>query len=279
MQLTPTRGKVILAGEHAVVYGKMALAASISLGVRATVVESGGSEKNFIIDKAIEVAGGDHTVQILIESELPIGSGLGSSAAVSAAVIKAVREYLGKPTTEDELFHLTFECEKLAHGNASGLDPAVVVHGGLIAYIKGQPLERLKAEKPIQLLLVHTGKPSETTKEMIELVAQNPEKIQIIDEIEKVVKQIRERIVMGDDISELINQNGFLLERLGVVGDRALLLSSELRKLGANVKIAGAGGVKTGSGMMIVMSDDVTQIKKLLDNRQIDYFETVIGEQ
>jgi hypothetical protein len=45
------------------------------------------------------------------------------------------------------------------------------------------------------------------------------------------------------------------------------------------VMFAGGGGVKSGSGMMIVMSDDVTQIKKLLDNRQIDYFETVIGEQ
>jgi len=122
-------GKVILAGEHAVVYGKMALAASISLGVRVSVVESGGSEKNPIVDKAIKVAGGDQNTRVLIESELPIGSGLGSSAAVAAATIKAVREYLGKPINEEELFKLTFECEKIAHGNASGLDPAAVVYG------------------------------------------------------------------------------------------------------------------------------------------------------
>lgn len=274
-----TFGKVILAGEHAVVYGKMALAASISLGVSVRVVEKDGSEKNPIIDKAIEVAGGDDNLQVLIESELPIGSGLGSSAAVSAATIKAVREHLSKPIKEDELFNLTFECEKIAHGNASGLDPAAVVYGGLIAYIKGRPFERIKIQHPIKLLLANTGKPSESTKEMIELVADKPGNTEIINSIEGVVKQVRDRLIRGGDISELINQNGVLLEKLGVVGDRALLLSRELRELGAKVKMAGAGGVKTGSGMMIVMSEDLTQIMKLLDNKKISYFETEIGKE
>ncbi|MBP9670435.1 hypothetical protein KBD75_03480 [Candidatus Woesebacteria bacterium] len=274
-----TTGKVILAGEHAVVYGKMALVTSIALGVRVMVVEKGGTEKNPIIDKAIEVAGGDKSIHVEIESELPIGSGLGSSAAVSAAVILAVREHLVKPIDKDELFNLTFECEKLAHGNASGLDPAAVVYGGLLAYTKGQPFERLKINKPIKLLLVNTGKPAEPTKEMIELVAQSPDKIEIIEQIANVVKKVKERLVGGEEIADLIDQNGVLLERLGVVGERALLLSRELRGLGAKVKIAGAGGVRTGSGMMLVMHPDFTQIKKLLDNMQIDYFETIIGDK
>lgn len=270
-------GKVILAGEHAVVYGKMALAASISLGVRVSVVESGGSEKNPIVDKAIKVAGGDEDILLKIESELPIGSGLGSSAAVAAATIKAVREYLGKPINEEELFKLTFECEKIAHGNASGLDPAAVVYGGLIAYTKGQSFERLRIKQPIKLLLLNSGKPDESTKEMIELVAAKQANIVVIDKIAELVKQIREALLNGLEIADLINQNGLFLEELGVVGDRAIELSAQLRQMGASVKIAGAGGVKTGSGMMIVMQDDLTQIKKLLDNKKIDYFETVIG--
>jgi mevalonate kinase len=149
-------GKVILAGEHAVVYDKMALAASMSLGVTVNVVESGGSEKNPLIRKAIEVAGGDENFPVDISSELPIGSGLGSSAAVAAATIRVVREYLGKPIDNDELFTLTMECEKLAHGNPSGLDPVTVIYGGLIAYAKGQPFERLNIKKPIKLLLINT---------------------------------------------------------------------------------------------------------------------------
>lgn len=270
-------GKVILVGEHAVVYGKMALAASISLGVSAIVVESGGSEKNPLIRKAIEVAGGDENTQVGIESELPIGSGLGSSAAVAAATIKAVREYLGKPIENDELFNLTMECEKLAHGNPSGLDPATVIYGGLIAYAKGQPFERLEIINPIKLLLVNSGKPAESTKEMVELVAGKSETSQVIDKIAELVEVVRMRLIKGGGVSDLLNQNGLLLEELGVVGERAMMLSKELRNMGASIKITGAGGVKTGSGMMIVMAPDFTQIKKLLDNKKIDYFETVIG--
>lgn len=272
-------GKVILSGEHAVVYGKMALAASISLGVSARVVESVGNKKNLLINKAIAVAGGDETIQIKIESELPIGSGLGSSAAVSAATIRAVREYLRNPINDDDLFELTMECEKLAHGNPSGIDASVVVYGGLIGFVKGKPVERLKINQPVKLLLADSGKPSETTKEMIELVAGKPEKNELIAQIGMVTKQVKQKLLNGLDVGELLNQNGLLLEKLGVVGEKTKKLSRELRAMGASVKITGAGGVKTGSGMMVVMAPDVVKIKQLLDNGQIDYFETMIGER
>lgn len=272
-------GKVILSGEHAVVYGKMALAASISLGVSARVVESVGNKKNLLINKAIAVAGGDETIQIKIESELPIGSGLGSSAAVSAATIRAVREYLRNPINDDDLFELTMECEKLAHGNPSGIDASVVVYGGLIGFVKGKPVERLKINQPVKLLLADSGKPSETTKEMIELVAGKPEKNELIAQIGMVTKQVKQKLLNGLDVGELLNQNGLLLEKLGVVGEKTKKLSRELRAMGASVKITGAGGVKTGSGMMVVMAPDVVKIKQLLDNGQIDYFETIIGER
>jgi mevalonate kinase len=229
------------------------------------------------VKKAIEVAGGNENIQVKIESDLPIGSGLGSSAAVAAATIKAVREYLGKPINNDELFKLTMECEKLAHGNPSGLDPATVIYGGLIAFTKGQPFERLNILKPIELLLVNTGKPTESTKEMIELVAININKDEIIDQIGDLTIKFKNLLESGQDISTALNQNGLLLEELGVVGTKAIMLSKEIRNLGGSVKIAGAGGVKTGSGMMIVMAPDYTKIKKLLDNKQIDYFETTIG--
>ena len=274
-----TYGKVILTGEHAVVYGKMALAASISLGVRVRVVKRGGSEKNPLIDQAIEVAGGSRDLQIEIESEIPTGSGLGSSAAVSAATIMVVREYLRKPIENDELFELTMECEKLAHGNPSGIDASTVVYGGLIGFVKGKTVEKLQIKKPLKLLLVDSGKPSETTKEMVEMVAKNPEKNQIIDNIGNLTKKVKANL-QGESLKvlrNLLNENGLLLEKLGVVGEMAKKLSNELRDMGASVKITGAGGVKTGSGMMIVMNPDLTQIKKLLDNRQIDYFETEIG--
>lgn len=271
-------GKVILFGEHAVVYGKMALVASISLGVRAQVVMKGGVDKTEIVMKAIEVAGGSEDLQIKIESELPVGSGLGSSAAVSACVIKTVREYLGKPIDQDELFQLTMECEKVAHGNPSGVDPASVVYGGLIAYTKGQPFERLVINNPIKLLLVNTGKPRESTREMVELVAKNPDRENIIEEIGEIATLAKVEMVEGREIHQLINKNGILLEKLGVVGEKVKKLSHKLREMGASVKITGAGGVSGGSGMMIVIARNFAKFKELLDNSQIDYFETTIGE-
>ncbi|MFH2019419.1 MAG: mevalonate kinase [bacterium] len=279
-------GKVIITGEHSVVYGKLALAASLNLGVKVWVEkgERGDihileNDNKGLVRKAIEVAGGDETIRIKIESELPVGSGLGSSAAVAAGVIKGVREYLEKPITSEELFELTMEVEKVAHGNPSGVDPATVVYGGLIGYIKGQRIERLRVLKPFKVLLVNSGKPSESTKEMVELVAINTKKEQIIKEIGEVSRKIRDKLVGGDEIFELINENGLLLEQLGVVGERARELSEELRKEGSFVKITGAGGVETGSGMMMVVAKDLEKTKRLLDNGQAQYFETVIGER
>lgn len=270
-------GKVILSGEHAVVYGELALAAQINLGVNVRVIE-GKHEIDPIICRAIEVAGGDRNLGVEIESQIPIGSGLGSSAAVAAAIIKAVRENLRNPIDDDELFGLTMECEQIAHGNPSGIDPAVVVYGGLIAFTKGNPIEKLTIKSPLKLLLIDTGKPEESTKEMVELVASKRGKDKIIPQIGKITLKIKNNLLEGEPVGELINENGFLLEKLGVVGEGAKRLSSELRKLGSSVKITGAGGTKSGSGMMIVMNDNLAKIKQFLDNNKVQYFETSIGE-
>jgi len=273
-----TFGKVILAGEHAVVYGEMALSAKITLEVKARVVE-GKKETNPIIKKAIEVAGGNDKIGVIVESEIPIGSGLGSSAAVVAAIIKAVREYLGRRIENDELFELTMECERLAHGNPSGIDPATVVYGGAIAFTKGRPIEKLIIKKPVEMLLVNTGKPIETTKEMVELVVRNTEKEKTIKEIGRIVRQIRANLENGEEIGGLINKNGILLEDLGVVGSGAIRLANELRDMGAMIKITGAGGVAKGSGMMIVIHPDLVKIARVLDNNKIEYYKVRIGDK
>lgn len=271
-------GKVILAGEHAVVYGKPALAASLRLGVVVVAGEGNSSRENELVRKAITVAGGSEEIGVRIESELPVGAGLGSSAAVAAAIIQAVREYVGKPIGQDELFELTMKCERLAHGNPSGIDPATVVYGGLIVYTKGQPFERLAIKRPLKVLLVNTGKPQESTKEMVELVAKNPDKERLVEEIGELTKKIRQELIEGQEIGEFLDQNGRLLEELQVVGERARGLSRELRGMGAKVKITGAGGRGKGSGMMIALSPDLAKIKRWLDNKQITYLETKIGK-
>lgn len=279
MQNNLTHGKVILTGEHAVVYGKLALAASIGLVVTARVMsEVRESDQSVIVEKAIEVVGGEKGLKVEVDSDIPNGAGLGSSAAVAAAVILAVREYLGTPVkSKKELFNLVMECEKVAHGNPSGIDAAVVVYGGLIAFTKGSPIEKLSIEKPLELLLVDTGKPVESTKEMVELVAQVGNKDELIGQIGQLSLEMKKELVSGNEIDELLNHNGIMLERLGVVGEGARQLSDELRKIGASVKITGAGGVKEGSGILLVRHRNLNVVRKYLDIRQLMYYSTKIG--
>ncbi len=272
-------GKIIISGEHSVVYGEMAIAASISIGVSAEVVKSGGSKKTEIVRKAIEIAGGNSGLHVWIQSNLPIGSGLGSSAATATAVVKTIREYLGKPIDNDELFKLVMECEKIAHGNPSGIDPATVISGGLISFVKGKPIQKMIFKSPIRLLLVNSGRPKETTREMVEFVAQSKNKEEIITKIGELTERVATMLVNGEEVRGLLNDNGLFLEELGVVGKTARSLSQKLRELGASVKITGAGGVVAGSGMLMAMSPNLAKIKRFLDNGNISYIETQIGDR
>ncbi len=224
------------------------------------------------------MAGGGEGLRVEVESEIPVGAGIGSSAAVATAVIVTVREYLGSPIKSKKvLFNLVMECEKVAHGNPSGIDAAVVVYGGLIAFTKGSPIEKLTIRKPLELLLVDTGKPVESTKEMVELVSQVGNRDKIIELIGKLSIEVKDKLILGNDVDELLNKNGLLLEELGVVGMSGKQLSNELRKIGASVKVTGAGGVKEGSGMLLVRHNDLNVVRKYLDSRNISHYSTKIG--
>lgn len=277
-------GKLILVGEHSVVYGEKAIVVSIDRGVRVKVLqrregektEEYSDDKKNLIPKAIELAGGDGSIKVSIESSLPVGAGMGSSAAVSAAVIRGVREFLDNPIENDELFNLVMECERVAHGNPSGIDPAAVIYQGLIVYVKGKPIEKLEKSKMIKMLVVDSGRPADSTKEMVEMVAKKINKVRVIKRMGEIAEEVEVKLVQGEDIAKLIDENGRLLEELGVVGERARGISNKLREIGCSIKITGAGGVETGSGMMIVIPSDFAQTKRVLDNIQIGYFEAKI---
>jgi mevalonate kinase len=275
-------GKVLLSGEHAVVYGQPALAASIDLGISVTCETPRVKSNNAgLIQKAIELAGGDpHTISIHIDSNLPIGSGLGSSAALSAAVIKAVTNLNNKSISQDELFDLTFKCENSMFGNSSGVDPAAVVYRGLIWYIRNQPIARFTIKNPLHLVLINSGKPEELTGEVVAQVAagyKNGNK-EIIEKIGVCTQKIKIALESGDDITELVNENGSLLERLGVVGSLGMAISKELRAIGCGVKVTGAGGVEGGSGMIMVYHTDLLSLKSYLAQKKLDYIQVTIGE-
>lgn len=287
-------GKVLISGEHSVVYGERALVAGIDKGARVVLEEDLSLSKPEIlakhdgmglVKKAVKVAGGGALpLRIRIESDLPVGSGLGSSAALGAATIKAVKTYLGETITQQAWFDLTMEVERVAHGNPSGVDPAGVIYGGLVRFVKGKEITPLKTKKVISFLLVQTGKPKESTKEMVVEVVGNQmrekEKMTntIIKNIGKVTRKLETAMRAGGEIRELINENGRLLEQLGVVGTKAKILADELRKMGAGVKIVGAGGIRKGSGMMLVYDSNLDLERSYLKQHNWNYMEVTIGQ-
>jgi len=275
-------GKVILAGEHGVVYGITALVTTVGLRVKVKVRKI--EEKKLIIKdkckdlslikKAVEfcekeVGRFENGWEIIVESDLLIGSGLGSSAAIGTAVIwSLLKDYPEK--IKDKVVK---KIEDWQHGKSSGVDQTIVREGGVIEYKKGVGIEKLKRKSLPEFLLIDSGKPVESTGEMVVAVAANY-KLQ-----KTKYKQIFKR--MGE-ISEnwrvdLIKENERLLEEIGVVGRKAKRMVKEIEEIGGMAKICGAGGVKKGSGILLSYHKNILKLRKLAEERKWKIYQVELG--
>ena len=147
-------GKVILLGEHAVVYGRPALASGIPIGVDATV-EAGdgprlvsevpahkrGDERgDRLVAEAAELMGlAPSHVVVRVRSAIPAGRGLGSSAALSVAVLRATAAAAGRSLDVATTFAQGRALERIFHGTPSGVDPAAAALGTCIRFVRGEP--------------------------------------------------------------------------------------------------------------------------------------------
>lgn len=268
-------GKIHLLGEHAVVYGRPALLAAIDLRVTVSITPSltviasdpelaEGERGNLDLKNIIEPIIRKHLklktiplYQLKIDSQIPAGSGMGSSAAVSAAYLGALITFLGYPWDVKLINELTFEAEKVFHGNPSGADNTVVVYGGLLWYRKEtEPVKLFSQIK--QFMLIDSGRPVESTKEMVEKVSvkckvQSAKCQKIFDDQERLVKGLAQALKNGNQnkMMDIIKAGERNLEKLGVVGKKAQNIIRLVEKTGGAAKIMGGGGVKSGSGMLL----------------------------
>src|SRR6186713_2515774 len=177
-------GKVILFGEHAVVYGVRALAAGISRGVfarseRATAdsVHVGGmllAPDHALLGavRCLRAQLGAAPLRLEFHSELPQGAGLGSSAAMAVAAARALSKSHEQELSDRQLFEAAQAWERVFHGNPSGVDVAAAQSNSVIAYSRGSHLEPLTLAKRLHLVVVQAGPPA-STKLMVEAVAKN----------------------------------------------------------------------------------------------------------
>jgi len=286
-------GKVILFGEHAVVYGRPAIAVPLS-EVRATAIIQPGRREGVLLlapdlefkrkladadaDDAIAIAvrqvqdaiGLDQLpdMTITVTSDIPIASGLGSGASITAAIVRALASYLGKGylATDEWVSRLTFEVEKVYHGTPSGIDNTVVAYERPVYFVRQQPLNHIEAfeiARPLPLLIADTGV-SSRTKAVVSDVryawqADSERFENLFDSCGAIARIARDTIANGDLIQtgQLMNENQALLVDMTVS-------SPELNRLVAVAIGAGAYGAKLSGagrgGNMIALVDDETEL-------------------
>lgn len=315
-------GKIILAGDHAVVHGKPAILAAVNLRCRAKllprsdnqieIISSQISERSIttskeIVEKTIlarkvweefhktnskellkqitpkdldlvEIGIGEMFLTtakriktgftLIIESDIPVGAGLGSSASVAASVIKALDKFLDTRLSKEQLNNIVYETEKKKHGASSGVDVAAAVYGNLLWFRK--ETDFLRVVTPLNLnganilkniTLIMTGRPEastgETVRFVMEMFKKSPASVQaVFDEIEFFTKDILHALHTNDQkrLLDSLNNCGDQLEKLGVVPPAAKAIINQVRNLGGAAKITGAGslgGEKVGTILAI----------------------------
>lgn len=296
-------GKVHILGEHTVVYGKPAIIASLDLRLRLTIMANKErarfTEEEKTIVKVIEpIIKKKFKIKSLpnyllkIESQLPIGSGLGSSAAVSSAYIAALLNFLKISWDKDLLYQLTFEAEKIFQGNPSGGDQSPIIYGGLIWFRKETPtlkiIHRLQFTIPSKLsknfVLINTGRPEEITAEMVSLVKNlynsKPELVsKILGDQERLVKELLPVLKEADEkeFMRIIRKGERNLETIGVVGKKAKNIIRKIEKSGGAGKIIGAGGVKDASGMLLCYHRNKKVLEEIAKLYNLPYFQAKLG--
>lgn len=296
-------GKLILSGEHSVVYGAPAIAVAVASFVTATfrpnrsdnvtlVTHSGSSTRSIesladiqaCLDQRYEqfehediairdvltdptdllfytlaYAGFDAAGTILIDSELPIGGGMGSSAACIAALLRlneCVQQAL--PQTAQSLAQHVQYCERLQHGKGSLIDAATISCGGMVK-VTSTTTERLPLTLDGHWYVWNSGAPESTTGEVVCSVRKRVKSHDIWQKFAHTTHQLESAIAQNNaaSIKSSIAHNNALLCDIGVTPARIANTIRAIEQLGGSAKICGAGSIKgnTAGQVLVYFSD------------------------
>ena len=287
-------GKVILFGEHAVVYGRAAIAAPVTQVQASVTAEPApdGSGLTIVaadLGQSIHLAGtAEHDPlaaaarltlahlsapepdgTLTIHSTIPIAGGMGSGAAVSTALVRALAGLLGHQMEPAEVSEIVFEVEKIHHGTPSGIDNTVIAYEQPVYFVRGREIERLTVGQPFTLLIGDTGTPS-PTGQVVAQVRRNwqrdPARYDaLFDQIGAVAEEARRAIENGDiyALGPLMDDNHELLIDMGVSSPQLDDLVETARQEGAmGAKLSGAG--QGGNVIALVEQDLVERVTEAL---------------
>lgn len=249
-------GKLLLAGEHAVVYGYPAVAAAVSLGTTVALRDRPGPSglgdsaiRDARLWPALSTLVPAEGVAVDVASDLPVGCGMGSSAALAVALVRALARREGREATFEECFERAFRVERAFHGTPSGVDHAVSARGGAVRYRRGADgaapdIAPLAMPAPLRLVVADTGTPGDTAAMVARVRARGcAEELRAIGDVaERVAACLRG----GGDPGPLFRENQALLRAIGVSTpalDAACRTMEDAGSSGAKLAGAGGGGV------------------------------------
>ena len=288
-------GKVILFGEHFVVYGVKAILCSINK--RVTVTAEKTSERKISINSKIgklelepdkpiseinsplkpfyylankSIENKDSGIRIQIDSEIPLGAGLGSSSACCVAGAAAIFKLFGNISRE-EVLKLAIEAERTIFENTSGADCTVCTYGGIMEYDKNKGFKKIEYEPNFQLVIINSNI-EHSTQSMVSKVKEfenkNKEEFsklsnlesKLVEDVLKLVKENKTK-----EIGEKMNKNQEYLEILGISNNELTKMIRIGQSSSFGAKITGSGG----GGCIFVLTNESNSkniLKKFKDN-------------
>ncbi|NMC54657.1 MAG: mevalonate kinase [Chloroflexi bacterium] len=286
-------GKIILFGEHAVVYGQPAIAIPVTqVAARAVVMARPTAPGGEILIDAPDVQvlsllqdlptqhpltcilrilqahlglAAFPAFHLRVTSTIPIAGGMGSGAAVAVAILRAVSAFLNRPLDDETVNQLAFESEKSFHGTPSGVDNTVITFAQPIYFRRGQPFEKLATAAPHTFVIADSGQPG-STADMVGAVRQrwqtDPRRMEShFEHIGQIVQQARQAMEspQAPRLGSLMDENHFHLQQIGVSTPFLDVLVQAALQAGAlGAKLSGAGG--GGNIIALVEASNAEQV-------------------
>lgn len=297
-------GKIILFGEHFVVYENTAILGAInkyatvtsektntdnilvssSLGQSSIQKDEDVSnvEKKFrpffyIAKQVIEKNNFDKGITIKIESDIPIGAGLGSSSACCVAAAASVLN-LFNITDEKEVLELAINAEKTIFPNTSGADCTVSVSGGIIEYQKEKGFSKIETENEFNFLIIDSEQVHSTDKvvERVRKFKENNSDVftELCSEEERLIAKALDSMKKNDleTIGKCMAQNQMFLEQIGVSNDELLSITKEIEKITFGAKITGAGD----GGCIIALTQKDDDLSEYVNTTKYQTYQVTI---